>query len=49
VQGPPESAEKGVSIPTAPAVASGSVIGLLAGLTGTGGGIFLRVPCKTCW
>jgi hypothetical protein len=41
VQGPPESAEKGNSIPTAPAVASGGVIGLLSGLTGTGGGIFL--------
>jgi uncharacterized protein len=39
--GPQESAEKGISIPTAPAVASGGVIGLLAGLTGTGGGIFL--------
>jgi len=39
--GPQESAEKGISIPTAPAVASGGVIGLLSGLTGTGGGIFL--------
>jgi uncharacterized protein len=39
--GPQESAEKGISVPTAPAVASGGVIGLLAGLTGTGGGIFL--------
>jgi uncharacterized membrane protein YfcA len=39
--GPQESAEKGIIIPTAPAVASGSVIGLLSGLTGTGGGIFL--------
>jgi uncharacterized protein len=38
---PPESADKGISIPTAPAVASGGVIGLLSGLTGTGGGIFL--------
>src|SRR3712207_5300027 len=36
-----ESAEKGISIPTVPAVASGGVIGLLSGLTGTGGGIFL--------
>jgi uncharacterized membrane protein YfcA len=39
--GPRESAEKGISIPTAPAVAWGGVIGLLSGLTGTGGGIFL--------
>jgi uncharacterized membrane protein YfcA len=39
--GPQESAEKGINIPTAPAVALGGVIGLLAGLTGTGGGIFL--------
>jgi len=30
-----------VSIPLVPAVLSGSVIGLLSGLTGTGGGIFL--------
>jgi hypothetical protein len=28
---PPESADKGISIPTAPAVASGGVIGLLSG------------------
>src|SRR5215213_8204199 len=41
VLGPPESANKGINIPTAPAVASGGLIGLLAGLTGTGGGIFL--------
>ena len=41
VQEPPESADKAINIPTAPAVASGGVIGLLAGLTGTGGGIFL--------
>ena len=41
MQGPPESADKAINIPTAPAVASGCVIGLLAGLTGTGGGIFL--------
>jgi uncharacterized membrane protein YfcA len=41
VKGPTESADKGIRIPTAPAVASGGVIGLLAGLTGTGGGIFL--------
>jgi uncharacterized protein len=39
--GRPESVEKGISIPTAPAVASGGVTGLLSGLTGTGGGIFL--------
>jgi uncharacterized membrane protein YfcA len=39
--GPQESADKGINIPTAPAVASGGVIGLLSGLTGTGGGIFL--------
>jgi len=36
-----EPADKGVNIPTTPAVASGGGIGLLAGLTGTGGGIFL--------
>jgi uncharacterized membrane protein YfcA len=36
-----EPADKGINIPTAPAVASGGVIGLLSGLTGTGGGIFL--------
>jgi uncharacterized membrane protein YfcA len=41
VKGPTESADKGISIPTAPAVASGGMIGLLSGLTGTGGGIFL--------
>ena len=41
VQGLPKSADKAIKIPTAPAVASGGVIGLLAGLTGTGGGIFL--------
>jgi uncharacterized membrane protein YfcA len=39
--GQQESAEKSVNVPTAPAVASGGVIGLLSGLTGTGGGIFL--------
>jgi uncharacterized membrane protein YfcA len=36
-----ESADKGISIPTVPAVAWGGGIGLLSGLTGTGGGIFL--------
>lgn len=33
--------EKDVTIPLLPAVFSGGVIGLLSGLTGTGGGIFL--------
>lgn len=33
--------ERGVDVPVAPAVASGGAIGLLSGLTGTGGGIFL--------
>lgn len=41
VKGPDQSADKGIDIPTLPAVASGGVIGLLSGLTGTGGGIFL--------
>jgi len=41
VKRPTESADKGISIPTVPAVAWGGGIGLLAGLTGTGGGIFL--------
>jgi uncharacterized protein len=42
VKGPDQSALlKGIDIPTLPAVASGGVIGLLSGLTGTGGGIFL--------
>ncbi len=54
VKVPTESADKEISIPTAPAVASGGVIGLLAGLTGTGGGIFLSPLllflgwCGTC-
>lgn len=33
--------ERDVAVPVAPAVASGGAIGLLSGLTGTGGGIFL--------
>jgi uncharacterized membrane protein YfcA len=41
VQGPDEAADKGINVPTVPAIASGGVIGLLSGLTGTGGGIFL--------
>ena len=41
VKGPDQSADKGIDIPTLPAVASGGVTGLLSGLTGTGGGIFL--------
>jgi uncharacterized protein len=41
VKGPDQPADKGIDIPTLPAVASGGVIGLLSGLTGTGGGIFL--------
>lgn len=40
-KGPDQPADKGINVPTAPAVASGGVIGLLSGLTGTGGGIFL--------
>ncbi len=36
-----EAPDKGISVPTAPAVAWGGGIGLLSGLTGTGGGIFL--------
>jgi uncharacterized membrane protein YfcA len=38
---PNQSADKGIDIPTIPAIAAGGVIGLLSGLTGTGGGIFL--------
>jgi uncharacterized membrane protein YfcA len=41
VKGPQEPPDKGINIPTLPAVFSGGVIGLLSGLTGTGGGIFL--------
>jgi uncharacterized membrane protein YfcA len=41
VGGETESPDKGINIPTLPAVAWGGGIGLLAGLTGTGGGIFL--------
>ena len=41
MKGTQEPADKGIGIPTVPAVASGGVIGLLSGLTGTGGGIFL--------
>ncbi len=41
VKGPDQPADKGIDIPTLPAVASGGVIGLLSGLTGTGGSIFL--------
>ena len=37
----PESPGEAARIPLAPAVACGAVIGLLSGLTGTGGGIFL--------
>ena len=36
-----EAPDKGVDVPTLPAVAWGGGIGLLSGLTGTGGGIFL--------
>jgi uncharacterized membrane protein YfcA len=39
--GTQEEADKGISVPTLPAVAWGGGIGLLSGLTGTGGGIFL--------
>ena len=35
------AAVTGVSIPVVPAVLWGGAIGLLSGLTGTGGGIFL--------
>ncbi|MBM5811038.1 MAG: sulfite exporter TauE/SafE family protein [Gammaproteobacteria bacterium] len=38
---PQETLTDRVQIPLAPAVAIGAVIGLLSGLTGTGGGIFL--------
>jgi uncharacterized membrane protein YfcA len=39
---PPEgSATSAVSLPVFPAVATGLIVGLLSGLTGTGGGIFL--------
>jgi uncharacterized protein len=41
VKGPAEPKDKGINIPTVPAIATGGVIGLLSGLTGTGGGIFL--------
>jgi uncharacterized protein len=41
VKGPDQPADRGIDVPTLPAVASGGVIGLLSGLTGTGGGIFL--------
>lgn len=34
--------EQDVDVPVTPAVASGGIIGLLSGLTGTGGGIFLN-------
>lgn len=37
----PESPAEAARIPLAPAIAFGAVIGLLSGLTGTGGGIFL--------
>lgn len=37
----PESPGEAARIPLVPAVACGAVIGLLSGLTGTGGGIFL--------
>ena len=36
-----EAPGKGINIPTLPSVPWGSGIGLLSGLTGTGGGIFL--------
>jgi uncharacterized membrane protein YfcA len=41
VGGTQEAPDKGISVPTLPAVAWGGGIGLLSGLTGTGGGIFL--------
>jgi uncharacterized protein len=41
MSGAEEAPDKGINIPTLPAVAWGSGIGLLSGLTGTGGGIFL--------
>jgi uncharacterized protein len=37
----PADDEPNAGVPTLPAVAAGAAIGLLAGLTGTGGGIFL--------
>ena len=41
MEGAMEAPDKGINIPTVPAVAWGGGIGLLSGLTGTGGGIFL--------
>jgi uncharacterized membrane protein YfcA len=41
MSGTQEAPDKGINIPTLPAVAWGGRIGLLSGLTGTGGGIFL--------
>jgi uncharacterized membrane protein YfcA len=41
VGGGAEALDTGISVPTVPAVAWGAGIGLLSGLTGTGGGIFL--------
>ncbi len=38
---PPEDPSQNARIPLAPAVVCGALIGLLSGLTGTGGGIFL--------
>ena len=38
---PPAEAEKRGGVPWLPGIAGGAVIGLVAGLTGTGGGVFL--------
>ena len=43
-----EALDKGISVPTLPAVAWGGGIGLLSGLTGTGGGIFLSPLLTLC-
>jgi uncharacterized membrane protein YfcA len=38
---PPEEPNRKAHVPLAPAIVSGALIGMLSGLTGTGGGIFL--------
>jgi hypothetical protein len=42
------SVEDGVHVPTLPAIGLGAAIGLLAGLTGTGGGIYLSPIVLLC-
>jgi hypothetical protein len=49
-QPPPESPAARARIPIVPAIACGAAIGLLSGLTGTGGGIFLSpIVLLTGW